>query len=77
MAVINHAFQRAVRFVEQNDDVERHGVVAAAQKRGKLAQTDKLEARRKGEILLQQTIAVKVAQIVRQQRLLRRKALLL
>ena len=77
MAAVHHAFQRAVSLIQQDDNVEFLRVIAAAQKRCQLAQADELETRRKGKILLQQPVAVEVTQIVRQQRLLRRKAFLL
>ena len=76
MAGIDHALQLFIRLIQQNEDVEGFFAFTAFDKRAQTAQADEAEAGRKGEILLQQAVAVKVAQIVGKQSLVRLKALL-
>lgn len=76
MAGIDHALQLFIRLIQQNEDVEGFFAFTALDQRAQTAQADEAEAGRKRKVLLKQAIAVKVAQIVRQQRLVRLKALL-
>jgi hypothetical protein len=76
MAGIDHALQLFIRLIQQDEDVEGFFAFTALDERAQTAQANEAETGRKREILLQQAIAVKVAQIVRKQRLVRLKALL-
>ena len=76
VAGIDHALQLFIRLIQQDEDVEGFLTFTALDQRAQAAEANEPESGRKGEILLQQTIAVKVAQIVRKQRLVRLKALL-
>jgi hypothetical protein len=69
MAGIHHALQLFIRLIQQDEDIEGFFAFTALDKRAQTAQADEAETGRKREILLQQAIAVKVAQIVRKQRL--------
>ncbi len=52
MAAVHYAFQRGVAFIQQQHDLELAFAVDLLQQRAQLADADKLEARRKGEVLL-------------------------
>jgi hypothetical protein len=76
MAGIHHALQLFIRFIQQDEDIEGFFAFTALEQRAQAAQADEAETGWEREILLQQTITVKVAQIVREQCLIRGKALL-
>ncbi len=76
VAGIHHALQLIVALVEQNEDIKRFFVFAALDQLAQPAQADETKTRREREVLLQQAIAVKVTQIVREQGLVRIKAFL-
>ncbi|SAB97181.1 Uncharacterised protein [Enterobacter hormaechei] len=76
VAGIHYALQLIVALVEQNEDIKRFFVFAALDQLAQPAQADETKTRRERKVLLQQAIAVEVAQIVREQRLVRIKAFL-
>ena len=76
VAGIHHALQLIVALVEQNEDIKRFFVFAALDQLAQPAQADETKTRREREVLLQQAIAVKVTQIVREQGLVRIKTFL-
>lgn len=73
MGGVDHPFQRGVVPIQQHHDLELaqrlFPFAHALQQRAQAVDAEELEARREGEVLLQQPVAFEVAQIVGQQRL--------
>ena len=76
MAGVDHALQLFIRLIQQDENIKGFFVFATLNQLAHTAEADKAETGRESKILLQQTVAVKIAQVVREQRLVRRKALL-
>ena len=66
MAGIDNALQLFIGFIQQNEDIEGFFVFAALDQFAQPAQADEAETGRKSKVLLQETVAVKVAQFVRE-----------